>query len=95
MIYDKALNIELLVERDKEFIEFRESIPDSHWARIDISAVRVGWEARKINDKQRIAELEKGLESAIDDIQKLACYAGGTNPEGEVKEYRQLLNKGK
>ena len=32
---------------DPEFIKFRDSLPATTWARKDLSAVRMGWEAHK------------------------------------------------
>ena len=49
----KRPNIDKLVERtflgdeDPGFQAFVGRMPDSHWAKYDLSAVRLGWEAHK------------------------------------------------
>lgn len=43
-LFDKGfLGIE-----DKDFRSFVEQMPDTHWAKYDLSAVRLGWEAYKL-----------------------------------------------
>lgn len=43
----KNLN-ETLLKIDPDFRAFVESMPDSYWAKYDLSACRIGWEAHKI-----------------------------------------------
>jgi hypothetical protein len=38
---------EFLGTPDPEFRAFVESMPDKHWSKYDLSAVRLGWEAHK------------------------------------------------
>lgn len=37
-----------LGDKDREFMKFVEQIPNRHWSRYDLSAVRFGWEAYKV-----------------------------------------------
>lgn len=34
-----------MTKEDKEFRKFIESLPDKHWAKYDLSAVRLGWDS--------------------------------------------------
>jgi hypothetical protein len=47
--------IEELITRmmttDPEFAAWAHSLPGKHWAKADISAARIGWEARKALDE--------------------------------------------
>ena len=43
----ELLSAGFLGTSDPEFRAFVESMPDSHWAKYDLSAVRLGWEAHK------------------------------------------------
>lgn len=36
-----------LWDNNPEFRAFVESVPDKHWSRYDLSAMRIGWEAHK------------------------------------------------
>ena len=38
----------LYEDRDAEYKKFIEQMPDTHWAKYDLSAVRLGWEAHKL-----------------------------------------------
>lgn len=51
---DKEADIDRLIEcgflgdRDPYFRAYVEQMPDTHWAKYDLSAVRLGWEAHKV-----------------------------------------------
>lgn len=36
-----------MATKDEKFREFVESLPDKYWAKYDLSAVRLGWDAAK------------------------------------------------
>ncbi|HKI74988.1 MAG TPA: hypothetical protein VJ998_10105 [Pseudomonadales bacterium] len=44
---DALIKCGFLGTEDAEFHAFVEKMPDTHWARYDLSAVRLGWEAAK------------------------------------------------
>lgn len=44
---ERLVRCDFLGTPDPEFRYFVESMPDKHWARYDLSAVRLGWEAYK------------------------------------------------
>ena len=39
---------EFLGTEDAKFYEFVEQMPNKHWSKYDLSAVRLGWEAHKL-----------------------------------------------
>lgn len=46
--YQVLLGGDFLGTKDKDFRAFVEQMPDTHWAKYDLSAVRLGWEAHKL-----------------------------------------------
>ena len=42
---------DFLYTKNEEFSEFVSKMPDTHWAKYDLSAVRLGWEAHKLLNK--------------------------------------------
>ena len=46
-ILQQLIECKFLGTPDPEFQAFVDRMPDKHWARYDLSAVRLGWEARK------------------------------------------------
>lgn len=36
-----------MLELGKGFVEWRDSLPNSHWARYDLSACKLGWDAAR------------------------------------------------
>lgn len=38
----------VLLERNSEFDAWAATLPETYWARYDLSAARIGWEARQI-----------------------------------------------
>ena len=47
MDWSEFVNISLYPDEDSEFTKFVKSLPDKHWVKYDLSAVRLGWEAQK------------------------------------------------
>lgn len=45
---ERLVKCGFLGTEDKEFRAFIEQMPDTHWAKYDLSAVRLGWEAHKV-----------------------------------------------
>lgn len=45
--YEWIVKGDFLIAPDSEFRAFVDSLPQKHWAKYDLSAVRLGWEARK------------------------------------------------
>ena len=46
--YSSLLEMKHTETPDEEFKRFIAQMPDKHWAKLDISAVRFGWEAHKL-----------------------------------------------
>jgi len=42
------IQCDFLDSEDEEFRAFVNNMPDTHWAKYDLSAVRLGWEAYKL-----------------------------------------------
>lgn len=87
MIADAAIN----QTRNLEFEAWRDSLPEKHWAKYDLSACRLGWEAalglmpygvsRILNERVRQLRVE-GYSPEHDDkhdseelVEAAACYA--------------------
>lgn len=45
---DYFITCGFLADRDPAFRDFVESLPDTHWAKYDLSAMRLGWEAYRV-----------------------------------------------
>lgn len=65
----------IFTEPDPEFDAWRDSLPDKHWAKYDLSACRLGWDAAKARAESalrqanaRIAEMEGALRSVEDHL---------------------------
>lgn len=63
----------------KDFIEFRDQIPDSHWGKEDLLSVRLGWEAHKLLNSGGVELSETALfwtpksqEELLDKIEQLS-----------------------
>lgn len=48
---DTELAERCLLEESAEFRAFVEQMPDKHWAKYDLSAVRLGWEAARLRQQ--------------------------------------------
>ena len=48
-------------DNDPEFREWVESLPEKHWAKYDLSAARLGWDAAK--KKYKVATLQQSDEN--------------------------------
>lgn len=58
--HERLVRCDFLGDDDPGFRAFVESMPDKHWARYDLSAVRLGWEAHKTLHSPTPEELEGG-----------------------------------
>ena len=57
-------NIKSLIEGDffgtddEQFTAFIKQMPDKHWSKYDLSAVRLGWEAHKMTGANKLAHVD-------------------------------------
>lgn len=57
-----------MADEDRAFNLWRDSLPEKHWAKYDLSACRLGWDARSalsISPDSRSGELERGKFRAV------------------------------
>lgn len=50
---ERLVRGDFLGTTDHDFSAFVDSMPDKHWAKYDLSAVRLGWEAHKAQKKTK------------------------------------------
>lgn len=62
---DYFIKCEFFKSEDKEFSAFIASLPEKHWAKYDLSAMRLGWEACKTVALQSLQGEQKKLQRRI------------------------------
>lgn len=69
---DRLVMGDFLGDGDKEFRSFIEQMPDKHLSKYDLSAVRLGWEARKLLNENKP---NSDMQQRVDNLAKLILKA--------------------
>lgn len=67
----------MLYSENPQFLAWTRTLPATHWARYDLSACRLGWEARDLEIeelKKRVHNAEKFAEYVNDCCSQFGCY---------------------
>jgi len=70
-------------EANPEFTAWCDTLPEKHWARYDLSACRLGWEAAIAQRDERIKELGDALDR-INDIMWESYMIEGQHANGKA-----------
>ncbi|UXN69927.1 hypothetical protein N8A98_22410 [Devosia neptuniae] len=72
---------------DAAFVQWRDSLPDKHWAKYDLSACRLGWEAGRANLSASVVPAAP----KYDPLGLIAAGLGKGNPEKPAQKVDPLI----